>query len=166
MWYTARFPLWRTLRIGSVFLLWGVIHCTCQLIHPAGARASAEINNATSPTAAAPVTRASVCRSPGDGRTDGRTGAYWTHSARPRREAADPLGSGSDPFDPCLEVTPICSTWPGWEWVHAGFFVCLVFFKEVEAQGRWWEMGGGRTEERIRLGPGPGPGCRVMEREE
>lgn len=40
--------------------------------------------------------------------TDRMVRAYWTHSTRSQWETADPLGSGSDPFDPCLEVTPIC----------------------------------------------------------
>lgn len=36
--------------------------------------------------------------------------AYRTHSTRSQWESADPLGTGSDLFDPRLEVTPICST--------------------------------------------------------
>lgn len=65
--------------------------------------AAGEINNAISPPAAVPVTWASICWNP-----DRIARAYWTHSTPAQWETADPLGSGSDPFDPCLEVTPIC----------------------------------------------------------
>lgn len=66
--------------------------------------AAGEINNA--------IHQQPLCQWQEHPSADAQTGwnrAYWTHSTRPQWETADPLGSGSDLFDPFLGVTPICS---------------------------------------------------------